>query len=80
MIFFVEYYSSPFIPRKTEIDQTLQHNISLNFLKKIFILTNNQNIDECKKIEFEKDIESEIKNINIKKSFYSNIILEKKVD
>ena len=37
-------------------------------------------LDECKKIEFEKDIEPEIKNINIKNSIYSNIILEKKVD
>jgi insulysin len=37
-------------------------------------------LDECKKIDFEKDIGPEIININKKKAFYSNIILEKKID
>ena len=69
-------FSKPISDLSEEINLYIESitNKIFNFnLNKLFF-------DECKKIEFEKDIESEIKKINIKKSFYSNIILEKKVD
>jgi insulysin len=69
-------FSKPISDLSEEINVYIEaiSNKIYNFdLNKLFL-------DECKKIDFEKDIEPEINNINNKNSIYSNIILEKKID
>ena len=69
-------FSKPIYDLSDEVNIYIEAIVSklfyFNFNKLFF--------SECKKIEFETDIAPEIKNINRKKSIYSNIILEKKID
>jgi secreted Zn-dependent insulinase-like peptidase len=69
-------FSKPIYDLSDEVNIYIEAIVS----KLFYFNFNELFFSECKKIEFETDIAPEIKNINRKKSIYSNIILEKKID